>query len=303
MTSARTVGLGFLLAVGLAGSHALAQQTPSPAESLRQQHAAMARDPAAGGMVDRPLYLRSTEQGDRLQGEVSAVIDQPYPLVRRTLVEPGAWCGILILHLNVHYCRASGPPQRPVLDTGMGRKNGEPLDDLYWVSFRHQVLHSGEDHVAVSLRAPTGPLDTRDYDVMVEAAPYTDGQTLLRLRYGYSHGLTARLAMKTYLATLGAGKVGFSSVGQRGNGQPIRVSGVRGVLERNTMRYYLAVEAYLGARSAPPAQQLRKSLLDWFVATERYPQQLHEIDREAYLDLKLRAVARQETQPPPPQRN
>lgn len=302
MMPARTLCLGLLLAAGLAGPAAAANPTPSPAENLRQNHAAMAQDPAAGVMADHPLYLRSTEQGDHLQGEVSAVIAQPYALVRRTLVEPDAWCGILILHLNVHYCRAGGAPGAPVLDAGLGRKTGEPLDDLYWASFRHQVVHNGDDQVAVTLRAPTGPLDTRDVDVRVEAAPSGDGQTLLRLRYGYRHGLTARLAMSTYLATLGAGKVGFSRVGQRSNGEPIRVGGVRGVLERNTMRYYLAIEAYLGALGAPPAQQLRKSLLDWFVATERYPQQLHEIDREAYLDQKLRAVVRQESQPPPQRR-
>ena len=303
MTSARPVLTGLLLALGMAGAWAQAPQPASPGEALRQRFAAMARDPAASALADRRLYLRSSEQGDRMQGEVSAVIDQPCRLVRRTLADPGAWCGILILHLNVHYCRASGTPDQPVLDTGMGGKTGEPLDELVWLSFRHRVLHSGDDHVAVSLQAPSGPLDTRDYDVRVEAAPQGNGQTLLNLRYGYRHGLTARLAMSTYLATLGAGKVGFSSVGQRGNGQPIRVGGLRGVLERNTMRYHLAIEAYLGALGAPPAQQLRKSLLDWYLATERYPQQLHEIDREAYLDLKLQAVARQETEAPPVRRH
>ncbi|MBL8303021.1 MAG: hypothetical protein JNM26_09645 [Ideonella sp.] len=303
MTSARPLLSGLLLVFAITGGQAQAQQTPSPGEALRQQYAAMARDPAASALADRRLYLRSSAQGDRLLGEVIAVIDQPYGLVRRTLVDPDAWCGILILHLNVHYCRASGPPGRPVLDTGMGRKTGEPLDELYWLSFHHRVLRNGDDHVAVSLQAPTGPLDTRDYDVRVEAAPHVAGQTLLNLRYGYRHGLTARLAMSTYLATLGAGKVGFSSVGRRDNGQPIRVGGLRGVLERNTMRYHLAIEAYLGALGAPPAQQQRKSLLDWYLATERYPQQLHEIDREAYLDLKLRAIARQETESPPVQRH
>jgi len=42
---------------------------------------------------------------------------------------------------------------------------------------------------------------------------------------------------------VGSDKVGFSIVGQGADGQPTLVGGVRGMLERNTMRYYLAVDA------------------------------------------------------------
>jgi hypothetical protein len=69
---------------------------------------------------------------------------------------------------------------------------------------------------------------------------------------------------------------------------------VRGMVERNTMRYYLAIEAYLGGLSAPPAQQLDKRLQAWFDATEKYPRQLHELDRSDYLDMKRREYRRQQ---------
>ena len=52
------------------------------------------------------------------------------------------------------------------------------------------------------------------------------------------------------------------------------------------MRYYLAIEAYLGALSLPAAQQLDKRLNDWHSGVERYPVQLHELDRADYLDMK-----------------
>lgn len=277
---------------------AQAQPAPRAADTLRLAYDA-ARARADGNVFDRPLALQSTEREDSLQGDVYALVDQPYALLRDTLTRGEHWCGILILHLNVHYCRAHGPAGRQTLDTGVGRKGGDTLDDLHWVRFTQRVERSADDHLAVSLQSPTGPMSTRDYHILVEAAPAAEGRSLLHLRYSYGYGLPARLAMKAYLATLGAGKVGFSRVGQRPNGQAIRVGGVRGVLERNTLRYYLAVEAYLGARSAPPAQQLQKSLVDWFDATERYPLQLHEVEREVYLDTKLRAVARQAVQAPP----
>ena len=290
----------WLLISGLLAGPAWAQT--SPADSLRQAYAAAQQQAAGNAVFDRPLYLQSNERSDALQGDVYALVAQPYALLRRTLVQASSWCDILILHLNVHYCRSSGPPGQQTLDTGLGRKTGEPLDELHWLKFSHRVVRADDEHLAVSLQAPNGPLGTRDYQILVEAVPQPDGRSLIHLRYAYGYGIGARLAMKTYLATLGAGKVGFSTVGEGSGGRPQRVGGVRGVLERNTMRYYLAIEAYLGARGAPPGQQLKKSLVDWFVATERYPQQLHEIDREDYLDLKLRVVARQALEAPPKDR-
>ena len=68
---------------------------------------------------------------------------------------------------------------------------------------------------------------------------------------------------------------------------------LRGVVERNTMRYYLAIEAYLGSLSAPPAEQQERRLRDWFAATERHARQLHEMERDEYLTMKRNEVQRQ----------
>jgi len=57
-------------------------------------------------------------------------------------------------------------------------------------------------------------------------------------------------------------------------------------VERNAMRYYLAIDAYLGALSAPPAQQQDRRLQAWFDATEKYPLQLRDPDRATYLEMK-----------------
>jgi hypothetical protein len=76
--------------------------------------------------------------------------------------------------------------------------------------------------------------------------------------------------------------------------EPQYIGGVRGMVERNTMRYYLAIEAYLGALAAPPAAQLERRLQAWFDATEKYPRQLRELDRAAYLEMKQREYRRQQ---------
>jgi hypothetical protein len=70
---------------------------------------------------------------------------------------------------------------------------------------------------------------------------------------------------------------------------------VRGGVERNTMRYYLAIEAYLGSLAVPPADRLEQRLHGWFAATERFSRQLHEIDESAYLEMKRQEVRRQQT--------
>jgi hypothetical protein len=275
------------------------QAQNATAEALRAQFAAL-REKGEGKIVDRPIYLRSTETSERMQGEVHALIDQPFDRLRQALGKGENWCAILILHLNNKYCRASTVNGRSTLVVGVGRKYDQPLTDVSWVRFDFRAPAAAADVLDLSLLAANGPLGTRDYRIVVTAVPYDDRQSLLRMSYAYAYGMAARLALQAYLATAGSSKVGFSIVGKGSDGQPERIGGVRGVLERNTMRYYLAIEAFVGADGMPPAQALKKSLNDWFSAAERYPEQLHEIDRETYVEMKLREVQRQATEAPPP---
>ena len=81
------------------------------------------------------------------------------------------------------------------------------------------------------------------------------------------------------------------------NGQPEYVQGVRGVVERNTMRYYLAIDAYLAAANTANNDtenaQLERRLENWFDSTERYAMQLHEVEKADYLSMKRSEVERQ----------
>ena len=266
------------------------------ADALRARYAAAEAAARAGGNpFDRPLYLQSSETSSRQQADVVAVVDAPYADVRALLTRADAWCSILILHLNVKYCRASPAPG---LDVAIGRKTDEPLADAYWVAFAWRLVADADGYLDVALAAPDGPLSTKDFRIEVEAAPEGERRTLLHMTYAYAHGTAARMAMQLYLSTIGSGKVGFSVTGRDADGQPVRVGGMRGVLERNTMRYYLAIEAALAARALPPAQRVQKSLNDWFDATEHYPQ-LHELGRDDYLATKRHEVQRQATEAPP----
>ena len=292
----RRAWVWLLLGCALALRSAWAQ--PAPADALRERFAAI-RAQGEGRLVQRNVFLQSTEAADRMQGEVDALVDRPYAELRDAMVQPGAWCDVLILHLNVKYCRPEKAAGQDELVTGIGRKFDQPLAKAYWVRFAFRVPSASDAYLDVVLQAPTGPLGTQDYRLVVRAVPFTAGQTLLQMTYSYSYGLAARWAMQAYLATIGSDKRGFSVVGRRADGQPVLVGGIRGVLERNTLRYYLAIESYLEAQSQPRAERAEKSLQLWFDATERYASQLHEVDRDAYLEMKRRELLRQQTEAPP----
>lgn len=272
----------------------------SPAAALRAQFEQMRR-----AAVEQPLgpavFLSSIEGNDRLQGEVLALIDHPFSSLRQALDGTAPWCQILILHLNVKYCRAldAGPGRDAVLDVGVGRKFDQPLADVHWARFSLRGMAVADDHLAIELRAPSGPMGTHDYLISVAAAPFDATHSVMRMRYSYGMGLAGKLAMQAYLATLGSDKVGFSVLGRQPDGQPERVGGVRGIVERNTLRYYLAIQSHLGALRLPPPERQQKSLEDWFDATERHPLQLHEMDRAGYLEMKRRELQRQQTEAPP----
>jgi hypothetical protein len=288
----RVLGLGLLLA-GITCPRARAD---SPAAVLHARHLAL-QDQLRQNVFQRPLFIDSTEASDGLKGDIFAEINHPYAKASQALRAIDHWCDILILHLNVKGCRVVRGPEAPLLEMSLGRKFDEPLDETYPLNFSYRVAVSDDDYLRILLRADTGPLGTENYQIALEAVPLPSGRTFIHLSYSYGYGLAARLAMKGYLATLGSGKVGFSVVDRQPDGTPVFVDGVRGVVERNTMRYYLAIEAYLGSLSAPPAEQLEQRLLAWFDATERFSRQLHELEKDEYLTMKRKEVLRQ--QPPP----
>lgn len=199
-----------------------------------------------------------------------------------------------MLHVNTKYCRAASDSHGSVLQVNIGKKFDQPLDEAYRVDFAYRVAAESPDYLKVMLTADEGPLSTRDYRVILEAVPVDDGETFIHFTYSYAYGFAARLAMQIYLGTIGSGKVGFTVVGKQSDGQPLHIGGMRGLVERNTMRYYLAIEAFLGALSAPPQARLEKSLRDWFAAIERYPRQLHELEQSEYLDMKRKEYLRQQ---------
>jgi hypothetical protein len=242
----------------------------------------------------RALYLNSTESSHDLKGEIYAVVDYPFATVNQALNNPAHWCDVLILHINIKYCHADENKTGTTLTVNLGKKNAQPLADTYRVNFSYREIITTADYFAVELYAENGPLNTRDYRIWVEATPIKGGRTFLHFTYAYAFGLAGRVAMQGYLATIGSDKVGFTVTGKLADGNPNYIKGVRGVVERNTMRYYLAIDAYLSELNAPASQQLERRLKSWYRSTEQYPRQLHEVELNEYLAMKREEYERQQ---------
>ncbi len=262
------------------------------AASLKARHASL-REALASNAFQRPLFLESKENAGDLKGDIYARIDQPFAVAGPALQGIDQWCDILILHLNVKRCLATNTRAGETLGLLIGRKFDQPLAEAYAFEFAYKVVAAQPDYLQVLLHSDEGPLGTSRYRIVLEVVALDAGHSFLHLSYSYAYGMAARVAMHGYLATLGRDKVGFSVVGSQANGQPIFIGSTRGVVERNTMRYYLAIEAYLGALSIPASQQLAKRLNDWHRSVERYPVQLHELDLAEYLNLKRDELQRQ----------
>ena len=270
------------------------------AQGLRDKYQSVAPE-LSDNPFHRPLVLESTETPNMLKGDIYSVVDYPFATVSSALSDavqgPGNWCDVLILHLNIKYCHAVPSTSGTVLDVNLGRKTGQAMSSSYRLEFNYHPVASSADYFRVELNAVSGPFSTKDYRIMLEAVPAPAGgnRTFLHLTYSYGYGTAGRLAMRTYLGTVGSNKVGFTKTAESSAAAPEYVGGVRGLLERNTMRYYLAIDAYLKALSAPPDKRLQQRLNTWFNATEQYPRQLHEVERQDYLQMKHHEAERQQT--------
>lgn len=274
------------LALPWSGGAVAADAIPSTAaRSLVAQHQAIAAR-LASSPFGRPVVLDSLELPEGLKGDVYAVVDHPLHTMEEALRTPERWCEALLLHLNNRRCQVTEDRGRALLTLSVVGRYDKPVDSAFLLPFVYRMTSATPDYMAVHMSAEAGPFGTSNYHVMLEAIPVDAGRTFLHFSYAYDHNLMARIATQAYLATFGRDKVGFTVLGTLPGGEPDWIRGTRGLVERNAMRYFLAVDAYLSAVDAPAAQQGDERLQAWFSSVEKYPRQLHEIDRATYLDLK-----------------
>lgn len=265
-------------------------EKPSGA-ALLEKHAALAAQ-LTQNQYQRQLFLESSENADQVSGSAYAVLDSPMSTVSAAFKSPRRWCDVLILHLNTKYCHAATDASPSTLEVDIGKKTPQALADTFALQFSYRVVAASPTYLEVQLHADAGPLSTSNYLIELQVVPLPEGKSFMYLRYSYGYGVAGRLAMQAYLSTIGRGKIGFSHLSE--GPATSYVGGMRGAVERNTMRYYLAIEAYLASLNQPAAQQFDARLHYWFDATEAYAMQLHELDQTSYITMKRDEFQRQQ---------
>ena len=254
---------------------------------------ALVAGPAAAA-AEPPAPLPEVDSGERdgrFVGEIRARIEHPFELVSHALAASREWCAFAILHPNVKGCICERGPDGERVVIFAGPKRGSTLEEAYPIRYTFAAPAVTPQRVDIRLFASSGPMKTRDYEFAITAEPAGDRTTRLVVRYAYRPSLESKLATAGYLATVGAGKHGFTIVGKDGAGRPVYVGGIRGIVERNAMRQLLAVQAYLDTRAAE--QRDRARFERFHDLTERHAEQLRELERDEYLALKATELQRQ----------
>lgn len=262
-------------------------QTAALSPLVDQYH--LLKDELAKSIFGSPILL-SSEIGDgHAKGEVYALLDTPFDALNKALSQPAQWCALAILHVNIKTCTYLDDQ----VQLFVGRKDYQTPDEAFPLRYRF-TQQTNEHQLSVQLTAPTGPFGTSDYLISLEATPIDDQHSFIHFQYHYQFGFMAKMAMQTYLATLGRNKVGFTIVDTDENGNAIYIKGLQGVIERNVMRYIFAIQSVLEGRKSPNKNRLTEQLVQWYGHIQEHPRQLVELTREEYMDNKQREHSNQQ---------
>lgn len=252
----------------------------------------LAKYPALKAQLEKnqfgaPIYIDSKEGERSVQVDMYGIFPHPFAAIKDALRYPPNWCDITSLHINIKACTTSKSGDQWYVTLYNGRKYYQTPSAAYPLKLKFTLQSDTPNYLEVNMAAEQGPLHTKDHRIHLEAAPLGADKTFLHFSYAYSYGTMARMAIKSYFNTIGRDKVGFSAVPGKG-GKYYLVDGVRGAIERNTVRYYLALESFVDTLNYPEGVRFEKRLSRWYDLTAKYPRQLKEMDKADYLATKRR---------------
>lgn len=233
-----------------------------------------------------PIHIVSNSGDQTMLGEVYGILNYRFHEIRDALVRPENWCEIAPQHLNIKACTSQHQDGYCELTFYTGRKFYEAPEEVYQIQYRFMKQASEDSYLHINLNADDGPMGTANYRIVVEAIPLDDSRSFIHFSYTYQYNFFTELGMDVYLATLGRDKVGFSVTRKDENGEPIYVDGIRGIIERNAVRYYLAIQSYLDTLNVSEKERFKARINTWFDLTERHHRQLYEMDKKDYLEYK-----------------
>jgi hypothetical protein len=233
-----------------------------------------------------PLIVESFEQDDRVHVDVYGIFDYPFNSIENVLKVPANWCDIVSLYPNVKACTYRDLPGAGLLTFYLGRKVYQPPEDARQIEFHLKNGTQQPGYLDMVLTADAGPYGTRNHRLRVAALPLEGGRSFVHVSYEYRDSAALRLASKIYFATFGRDKLGFTVTGTDSNGGPVYIGGPRGAVERNAVRCYFAIQAFMNASHYPEERQFNMRISQWYDLTIRFRRQLFDLDKQDYLSFK-----------------
>jgi hypothetical protein len=291
----RTIRFLLAVVVLIAAGSAFAAEQPRQGEELLRDAYHRNLAGLASNNFGLPLVLESFARDEQVHVDVYGIFAYPLSSVVNALTVPANWCDIVSLPPNVKACTYREMPGAWLLTFYLGRKTYQPPEDARQVIYHCRIVVQRQRYLDIVLSADSGPFGTKDHRLRFEALTLDGGRTFVHVSYAYRDTPSLRLAAKGYFATLGRSKVGFTVTGTDKNGQPVYIGGPRGAIERNAVRYYLAIQSYLSTLRYPAENRLSRRISEWYDLTSRYPKQLFDLDKQEYLAFKTKEHENQVT--------
>jgi len=241
-----------------------------------------------------PFVLSSSFTSDLSKARVRTFIrDVRLDLFAERLSQPSEWCEFIPLHLNIKACGHIKSNDQQIVQFYAGVKDYVTPDNAHLLQLSFNTTNV-DGVFSAELYAADGPLDSTNIRFGLRAidSEGEDGSGVyFEFELSSEPGLTNSLA-RIYLATIARKKKGFSVKGKTWSGKPKYVGGQRGAIERNLVRYLLALETYFDTAvlnsDSSPDEIYRLRIGRWYDQTDQYKEQLFELARSVYISNKLR---------------
>ena len=247
-------------------------------------------------MTEEPeieFFARSTSDDGEVETAVAVIVDGiDIEEASVALQGPDGWCEVMFLHLNIKSCVHGENEDGQWMRLYMGRKFYQDPRNVRQIDMEFSSGATEDGVRWVFLTADEGPFNTSDYRFVLSAIPAENG-TYVQLVSSQKASRAATWAINLYYATLARGKIGFSVVGTDRDGNPEYSTGDEAMLERNVVRYLIAIRTYMQTYRKSGIEGMQERAAIWFDATEEYARQLREVSREDYLRNKEREYLHQ----------
>jgi len=233
-----------------------------------------------------PIYLETVQKEKVLNVNLLGLFPFKFSDVAEVVARPASYCEFLPLMLNVKSCVITEINPVTRMKFYVAGKHYTPPLASYRIHAVFRLVDRTSEKIRIRLESEEDSAGKTGYDVDLVAIPL-EGQTLLYLKSRYAPGRVTRMATNTYVNVFAHDKPGFTEI-QKPGGEKKLITGFPAVIERSSVRAYLALKAYMINFHLPPAKRFEACLGTWYDLNRPYKKQLYELERDEYLQIKRR---------------